>query len=300
MNRREFIRIVGAAGAFSLVASVNIGSAAPPPNFATTDMIGPFGVALEQDGALWVSDPSRYCLVKLSSSLQMQKTFGAPGSQPGRLNFPKGIATGPDGLYVVDSNNCRIQVFDINGRLEYTIGSVGTMGGSFATPQGIAFDGAGRILLADTRNHRVHIIENKKTIAIFGDLGDDPDQFRLPTACVAKSTGEYLVLDSKHGVVKVFDKNLRFTSEFPDRTQGALNMPQGMAIDDKDNLWVADTSAHKILQFSPQGQLLKALGGMGSEPGRFRTPTGVAVRGDLLYVADNGNGRIQVIKTTSA
>ncbi len=54
--------------------------------------MGPFDLALESSGNLLVSDPSGYRIIRLDTTLKPIASFGAPGSQVGSLNFPKGLA----------------------------------------------------------------------------------------------------------------------------------------------------------------------------------------------------------------
>ena len=52
---------------------------------------------------------------------------------------------------------------------------------------------------------------------------------------------------------------------------------------------------HRIQVFTPEGQFIRAIGGAGREPKRFRHPTGIALdKFGNLYVSDMGNDRIQV------
>jgi sugar lactone lactonase YvrE len=132
MERREFIKSVGIAGVFSLLASipVNASSGEPRKDSGQIAFTGPFDLALEPSGNLLVSDPSGYRIVRVDSSLKPVDWFGQAGSQEGRLNFPKGLAVDSSGLiYVVDSNNCRVQVFDRGGIVKQVIGSIGSIGG---------------------------------------------------------------------------------------------------------------------------------------------------------------------------
>ena len=55
-----------------------------------------------------------------------------------------------------------IQAFDSNGDVKRIIGSIGSTAGSFANPQSVAVDKAGRLLVADTRNHRIQIFQTRK------------------------------------------------------------------------------------------------------------------------------------------
>jgi len=74
-------------------------------------------------------------------------------------------------------------------------------------------------------------------------------------------------------------------------------MPHGLTVDHEDNIWLTDIVLHQALKFSPEGELLLALGEAGEAglgPEHFNAPTGVAVaaNGDV-YVADGyGNSRV--------
>jgi tripartite motif-containing protein 71 len=296
MNRRDFIKCVGVAGVFSLIGTIPLHASVPSHSDAE-GLRGPFDLAFDPSGNLIVTDPSNYRVVRLDPSNRPSGWFGKPGSGVGLLNFPKGLAVDADGLiYVVDSNNCRVQAFDANGLVKLVLGSVGSIGGCLSTPQGVFADKNGRVLVADTRNHRIQIFRRESLIAVIGELGDGQDQFRLPTACAMNSRGDIVVLDSKHGMVKIFGKDLKFKSAFggPGKSPGMLNMPQGMDLDEAGAIWVADTGNHRIQGFHPNGKVFFAAGKEGAGPHEFKKPTGIACRGDKIFVADNGNGRIQV------
>jgi DNA-binding beta-propeller fold protein YncE len=60
-------------------------------------------------------------------------------------------------------------------------------------------------------------------------------------------------------------------------------------------VYVSDALCHCVWIFTPTGELVMRLGGLGTEPARFRNPSGVVVgRQGRVYVADSGNRRIQV------
>jgi DNA-binding beta-propeller fold protein YncE len=259
---------------------------------------GPFDLALSPGGELYVTDPSSYRFVKLDINTSAPvESHGGPGSKPGLFNFPKGIAASETNIYVVDSNNCRIQVFDYHGSVQNIIGSIGSIGGKFSTPQNVSLTHDGKLIVSDTRNHRIQIFDGKILVGVIGELGDAKDQFRLPTSCVSTKKGDFLVLDSKHGLIKVFDKDYKYIAEYAGQGKepGKLNLPQGMIIDHEENIWVADTGNHRIQKYSPSGDFLTALGTEGSAATQFRNPTGLAIQNNKLFVADNGNSRVQVI-----
>jgi len=300
MQRRTFLQAVGAAGIVSLIDIIWLHRPvqATRGTCETPGLKGPFDIALDASGRLLVTDPPSYCVISLDHAHKPDFGFGGPGAAEGKMNFPKGIAVDRDGfVYVADCNNCRVQVFSSTGELQRVIGSIGSIGGSFANPQGVHADAEGRLLVADTRNHRIQVFRGNDLIAIVGDLGDGDDQFRLPTACVTGPDGDILVLDSKHGLVKVFGKDLKFKRGFGGvgAAAGLLNLPQGMALDDRGHLWVADTNNHRLQEFTLEGTLVSVLGKHGRAPGEFDSPTGVLCNGASIFVADNGNGRVQVL-----
>ena len=173
MDRRDFIKSVGAASMFSLLGSVVVQAStqSPEPRHSST-LKGPFDIACDATGNLLVTDPAQYRVLRLDSRLNPVSSFGGPGSQKGRLNFPMGLAVDPKGLvYVVDANNCRVQVFDDRGAVSRVLGSVGCIAGCFATPQGLCLDKDGKILVADTRNHRVQIFRDGKLIGGYRRTG---------------------------------------------------------------------------------------------------------------------------------
>lgn len=305
MKRRDFIKIVGVAGAASAIAvgtAIHTGAQQHPepvsgnlPNSLTS----PFDLVFGPSGRLFVTDPPNYCVFELDSNLSPVKSFGKPGAHIGRLNFPKGIACDEDGLlYVVDTNNSRVQLFDNNGQVKSSIGSIGSIGGAFSSPQGVYTDSRKRMLVADTRNHRIQIYKNFELMAVIGDLGDGSDQFRLPTACAYTPENEIVVLDSKHGMVKFFGEDLTFRRSFGSEgsAPGQLNLPQGMSVSVNGDVWIADTGNHRIQQFSNQGKLMNVIGREGSGAGDLKRPTGLALREGFIYVADSGNKRINRIK----
>lgn len=69
--------------------------------------------------------------------------------------------------------------------------------------------------------------------------------------------------------------------------------PQGDAL----RLVATAKSSHRLVSFDAEtGERLGEVGGPGSEPGRFRRPNGIAIHGDLAFVAERDNRRVQVLR----
>ncbi|MGO8881997.1 MAG: 6-bladed beta-propeller [Desulfomonilaceae bacterium] len=303
MKRRDFIKSLGIAGAISFLplgtskAFSDKKPTTPLPYFEAekSTLNAPFSLCFDSAGDLLVTDPSLYRVFRLSSSLKVVDSFGIPGSAPGSFNYPKGIISDPnDFVYVVDSNNCRVQIFDPAGKLFKIVGAIGSIGGLFATPQGVCIGPKNRMFVADTRNHRIQVFDSFRLVSVIGELGDKDNQFRLPTACQTNPDGEILVLDSKHGLVKIFDKDGNFKRSFggDGRAPGLLNAPQGMILDTSGSVIVADTGNQRVQKFDYNGKLVKVWEVEGSGLPLFQTPTSVAQKDGLLFVADSGKGHI--------
>ena len=70
--------------------------------------------------------------------------------------------------------------------------------------------------------------------------------------------------------------------------------PGAIAFDPRGNLWVSDSLNARVQRFSPSGRYLGGFGHKGITPGGWLSPQGLVVHGGRLYVAMNGNDRIDV------
>ena len=74
-------------------------------------------------------------------------------------------------------------------------------------------------------------------------------------------------------------------------------MPSCVAIHDNGDIYVGSYD-NCIYVFDQTGQLKNTIGSSGSGDGQFSFPYGISIKGDVLYVADSGNHRVQ--KLTSS
>jgi DNA-binding beta-propeller fold protein YncE len=75
----------------------------------------PKGVAVDADGRVYVSDAQRDVVLVFSADGRFDYSIGEPGEGPGQFTLPSGLAVVKDRLYVADSQNRRIQVFELLG-----------------------------------------------------------------------------------------------------------------------------------------------------------------------------------------
>jgi DNA-binding beta-propeller fold protein YncE len=122
---------------------------------------GPFGLALDQQGNLYVVDTGNSRILKFDSTGKFLLEWGSQGSADGQFNFPHGpyggsVAVDAQGnVYVADSVNDRIQKFDSNGQFLTKWGKSGTGDGEFADPFGVAVDRLSNVYVIDDDNPRI-------------------------------------------------------------------------------------------------------------------------------------------------
>jgi hypothetical protein len=132
--------------------------------------------------------------------------FGGNGGDPGQFNFPTNIFTDKDGLiYVTDSMNFRVQIFDKDGRFISAFGQVGNGTGDFSKPKGIGVDSEGHVYVADAHFDNFQIFERDGTLLlIVGSTGRSPGHMSLPAGLFIDRQDRIYVADSFNGRVQMF------------------------------------------------------------------------------------------------
>jgi len=209
-------------------------------------------------------------------------------------------------LFVADSANHRVQKFDNNGLLAFTIGEYGSTEGQFNSPKGVFFDElGGNIYVADTGNNRVQIFDNSGQFVneIDGTEAAGPGQFNQPWAIGVRAGNEVYVVDQGNHKVHVYGSGMGFYSSsfgIEGVGTGEFKSPSGITFtNDFEKLLIADTGNNRIQIFNYYGEPLSSFGTTGSGAGEFLSPKDVTVdtKGNI-YVADSDNRRVQVFDHT--
>ncbi|HET8542451.1 MAG TPA: hypothetical protein VFL83_21435 [Anaeromyxobacter sp.] len=119
----------------------------------------PTAVAATPGGELLVVDALNFRISRFDFAGRWLGAFGRRGDEDGGLARPKGVAVGEDGrIYVSDAQRDLILVFSSEGHFQHAIGDTRGTGGWFAMPSGLA-ESRGRLFVADSRNHRIAVVE---------------------------------------------------------------------------------------------------------------------------------------------
>ena len=134
--------------------------------------------------------------------------FGKRGTDPGYFNFPRDLVVGNGGrLYVVDSGNFRVQIFDRDGKFQKSFGSIGRQVGQFSRPKEIAVDPAGNIYVVDTAFGNFQIFDPEGELLMFvGNRSeqDGPARYMLPAGICVDEDGRVYMVDQWFRKVDIF------------------------------------------------------------------------------------------------
>jgi hypothetical protein len=175
---------------------------------ATGEFGIPSSVAVdEKRGLLYITD-SRLHTVNVYSlnGYSKLRTFGKRGTDPGEFNFPTNIAVDAEGrVYVVDTGNFRVQIFDDQGKYIKSIGRLGDSPGALARPKGIAVDSEGHIYVVDTAYQNFQVFDqNGQILLAIGGAGGDPGEFLLPAGMYIDNDDKIYVVNQIPPSIQIF------------------------------------------------------------------------------------------------
>ena len=277
---------------------------------------GPAGVAVAPDGSLYVLENPGYRLLKQDAAGQPLWSVGqagVPGSDNARFGDywqgPQGtLAIDAAGrVYVPDTANHRIQVFNANGAFQRSFGSQGVGDTQFECPSGVAINPVNQdILVVDPCNQRVQIFSNawqyKTTLGVTGVAGSSERHFNSPSGVAVDANGGIYVADTNNYRVQ---KCALLASDYACATfageRGMISAsfdhlhPVSVAVDPAGRVAVIDQRNNRVQVFDRQGNYQTTIAGVfGPQPGGLRQPMAAQFdQAGNLYVADQNNHRVQ-------
>ena len=187
------------------------------------------------------------------------------------------------------SNVAPIQKFDATGKLLTSFGA-----GMFSWPHGLFAAPDGTVWVTDGQKQVVMQFDADgkvlRTLGKPGVAGNGPDTFNSPSDVLVAPNGDIFVADG-HGDFPVKNTNDRIVKLSKDgkfitawghhgSAQGEFDVPHGLAMDSAGRLFVADRANNRIQIFDQDGKFI-------AEWKQFGRPSGIAIRNDMIYVADS-------------
>ncbi len=274
------------------------------PAITQSGLQGPYGVLLDQSGNIFVADYGNSRVLQFKPPFSNGKNAAVVIGQTNftsalspvpptatSLNHPTGLAMdGSGNLWVADFLNNRVLEYKppfttgmaaslALGQTSLTSIDGGTARNLMAGPDGIAFDPAGNLWVADLHNYRVleftpspsfstgmnaNVVLGQATFTTSG-FGTTQSTMNAPNAVAADANGNVYVSDSKNNRVLVFKPNptfsngmnaaivigqSNFTSATAATTQSGLSSPDGLGFDKLGNLFVSDQFNNRVMEYT--------------------------------------------------
>jgi len=228
----------------------------------------PWDVGLDGEGFAYVADTWNHRIQKVDLDGDVVGAWGSFGEsrpddgQAGQSVFygPRGVAVGGKAengeslIYVADTGNKRIQVFEPNGEFAFQWGGGGTAEGYMDEPVGIAFGPQGDLYVADTWNRRVQVFDSSGSfLREWSILGWDTAIPEEKPYLATDAEGRVYVTDPGYYRVLVFDSQGNYLLSFGQfgTDLQSFSLPQGIAVGPDQSVYVTDAQAHRILVFDP-------------------------------------------------
>ena len=248
---------------------------------------GPADVRVDSEGNIYIADYDSHRLRKIDTAgiintLAGTGEAGFSGDEgpagSARLDHPVAVAFDSSGtVYIADRNNHRVRRVDKGGRIHTVAGTgAGGYGGDGApgqyallnVPRGVTVDGQGNLYITEEEGRRLRKVDPAGIITTVAGTG-----------------------------------RAEFSGDGGRALSAGLNMLRGVVVDQAGNIYLADGSNHCVRRIAPDGTIT-TIAGIGGVPGFLGDggradrallywPSGLALHGNHLYIADSDNHRIR-------
>ncbi len=215
--------------------------------------VSPVAISAAPQGDIYVSDSEHALVARLHSD-------GTPVALLGRgvLKRPTGIAYDPLGkqLFVADSHDHNIKVFDEQGNFVETIGQRGEAVGEFNFPTHLSFR-HGKLYITDAMNARIQTLDaSGQFVSTFGKRGLYIGNIPHPKGVTVDGDGNIYVSESYYDTLLVYNPEGKLLLPIGGKpgSLGKFFLPAGVWTDNNNRIYLAD-------MFNGRVVVLQYLGG---------------------------------------
>lgn len=190
------------------------------------------------------------------AALEGRKVYYGPGKEP--FKHPTGITVEEDYIYVVDSDNHRIRMFDKDWTPIRSFGGYGKSLGKLGYPMAVTVNENQQLVVTEVNNGRVQVFSK-----LGESMGVFPQKASLvpgPSAMTSYNGSKIYIFDRGSQLIRVFDSRGKLLGSIgKDGRKGTPRFVMGMDVTGKGKLLVADSGNRGVRIYSPLGLLEERL-----------------------------------------
>ncbi len=259
----------------------------------------PTDTAVSGNGDVYVLHGAQSRVVVFSGQGKKKNSFAQAGRGRGELLLPMAISISGQRVYIADTGNARIAVFDLQGRFVRNL-FLRDKNSPAVRPAPVSLlIMENRIIWSDRENHRLcsSDINDGTLLQCWGERGDADGHFEYPYQLAVDAQGYIFAVDVLNARVQMFTSGGRHVmnvGRFGVGVKGGLFRPNGLALNAQDYLLVSDAYLGELAVFK-NGRSLGLLSA-GDTVLRFESPTSLTLHEDRLYVTDTANNSIDIFR----
>lgn len=234
----------------------------------------------------------------MSNDYIYQRQFMAQTPEGTFALAASGIAIDGAGVvYVTDTDNHRIQAFNLQGQFIRSWGSAGLADGEFLNPVGITVDRDGTVYVADHGQNTIEAFTSTGEWLRYWGVGlvtdvDVDAQGNIYATMIANGSSGVTQL-RKYSPTGALLGEWGYTGNGPQQ----LNDPWGLSIGTDGNVYVADTYNNRIMRFSPNIESFTQIAA--SEI--FALPFRIHIAADgTILVANTDNHQLKILSASGS